>query len=292
MPQWVMSSEPTFTLDPARPVLPRPDSGVQIGWTPCRAVIVRPSAATPALAVRQLLNSLADELTWDQILNLQCIKDFHDTEDVRVLLGELVDAGAVIRRTRPVAIASPVIRLVGRGPLSDTLAEALRHTSARIQRCTQSAHGKSWQYVDLAILADDLIADTRLLRTLTDAKVPHLAVRARDGSGLIGPMVLPGITSCLECADRHRRDRDEQWPAVAAQLAGTVGMAAPATVLGTVAVALAQIDRVLSAIRGQTPGPLVTLNATLELDLATHALTARHWTAHPLCDCGAYFTPD
>ncbi len=284
-----MSSEPTFTLDPARPVLPRPDDGVQIGWMPRHAVIVRPSAAAPAIAVRQLLSSLTDELTWGQILNLQCVKYFHDAKDIRSLLDELVDAGAVICRTRSVAVASPLIRLVGRGPLSDALANALRHTSARIQRSTQSAHEKSWENVDLAVLADDLIADTRLLRILADAEVPHLSVRARDGTGLIGPMVLPGITSCLECADRHRRDRDEQWPAVAAQLTGAVGVAAPATVLGTVAVALAQIDRVLSALRGQVPGPLVTLNATLELDLSTHALTARHWTAHPLCRCGAYF---
>ncbi|ORA58306.1 hypothetical protein [Mycobacteroides franklinii] len=290
MPQWVMSSEPTFTLDPARPVLPRPDDGVQIGWMPRHAVIVRPGAGAPAHAVRKLLSSLSDELTWGQILNLQCVRDFGDADDIRSLLDELVDAGAVIRRTRPAAHASPMIRLVGRGPLSDTLAEALRHTSARIQHTTHSTHGKSWHHVDLAILADDLIADTRLLRMLTDAEVPHLSVRARDGTGLIGPMVLPGITSCLECADRHRHDRDEQWPAVAAQLTGTVGVAAPATVLGTVAVALAQIDRVLSAMRGQAPGPLVTLNTTLELDLATHALTARHWTAHPLCPCGAYFT--
>lgn len=288
MPLWVMSSEPTFTLDPARPVLPRPDDGVQIGWMPRHAVIVRPSTAAPAQAVRQLLNSLTDELTWGQILNLQCVKDFHDAEDIRKLLDELVDAGAVIRRTPTDAVASPVIRIVGRGPISDALSEALRHTSARLQRSTPSAHGKSWQYVHLAILADDLIVDTRLLRTLTEAEVPHLSVRARDGTGLIGPMVLPGITSCLECADRHRSDRDEQWPALAAQLTGTVGIAAPATVLGTVAVALAQIDRVLSAFRGQAPGPLVTLNATLELDLATHALTARHWTAHPLCPCGAF----
>lgn len=285
-----MSSEPTFTLDPARPVLPRPDNGIQIGWMPRHAVIVRPSPAAPTHAVRQLLTSLSDELTWGQILKLQCVKDFRDIDDIRSLLDELIDTGAIIRRTRPTEPASPVVRVIGRGPLSDGLVAALRHTSARVQHCTHPTHGKSWQYVDLAILADDLIADTRVLRMLNDADVPHLSVRARDGTGLIGPMVLPGITSCLECADRHRHDRDEQWPAVAAQLTGTVGIAAPATVLGTVAIALAQIDRVLSAMRGQAPGPLVTLNATLELDLATHALTARHWTAHPLCPCGAYLT--
>jgi hypothetical protein len=27
--------------------------------------------------------------------------------------------------------------------------------------------------------------------------VPHLAVRVRDGTGLVGPLVIPGVTSCL-----------------------------------------------------------------------------------------------
>jgi hypothetical protein len=27
--------------------------------------------------------------------------------------------------------------------------------------------------------------------------VPHLAVRVRDGTGLVGPLVIPGMTSCL-----------------------------------------------------------------------------------------------
>jgi hypothetical protein len=27
--------------------------------------------------------------------------------------------------------------------------------------------------------------------------VPHLVVRVRDGTGLVGPLVIPGVTSCL-----------------------------------------------------------------------------------------------
>ena len=27
--------------------------------------------------------------------------------------------------------------------------------------------------------------------------VPHLAVRVRDGTGLVGPLVIPGVTRCL-----------------------------------------------------------------------------------------------
>ena len=76
-------------------------------------------------------------------------------------------------------------------------------------------------------------------------------MRVRDGTGLVGPLVIPGVTSCLECADLHRRDRDAAWPAVAAQLRDTVGIADRATVLATAALALSQVDRVIAAVRGQ-----------------------------------------
>jgi hypothetical protein len=35
----------------------------------------------------------------------------------------------------------------------------------------------------------------RLVENLDD--LPHLAVRVRDGIGLVGPLVIPGVTSCL-----------------------------------------------------------------------------------------------
>lgn len=285
-----MSSEPTYALDPARPVLPRPDEAVQIGWAPRRAVIVRPTGAAPATAIRRLLTALTQELTWEQIQNLPCSKLFDNPEALRSLIDELVATGAVIRRVRPPAATTPSIRIIGQGPISDALAQALTHVNVRLHRSTHTVYGKSWCDIDLVVLADDLITEERLLQRLVGASVPHLAVRARDGCGLIGPMVLPGVTSCLECIDRHRQDRDAHWPAVAAQLMHQVGVASPATVMGTVAVALAQIDRVLAAVRGQTPGPLATLNTTLEFDLHTHSLTARRWSAHPLCRCTAYLT--
>ena len=47
----------------------------------------------------------------------------------------------------------------------------------------------------------------------------HLAVSIREGRGVVGPLVLPGASSCLHCHDLHRRDRDPIWPRIAAQLA-------------------------------------------------------------------------
>jgi len=141
---------------------------------------------------------------------------------------------------------------------------------------------------DLVVLTDYLVVEPRLLRDLHDARVPHLQVRVRDGVGVVGPLVLPGLTSCLACADLHRSDRDADWPAVAAQLRDTVGAAGRATVLATAALALSQIDTVLSAIRDggevSLPAP-ATLSATLEFDADTHSIATRHWPRHPLCGC-------
>jgi hypothetical protein len=51
--------------------------------------------------------------------------------------------------------------------------------------------------VDLVVLSDYLVADPRMVRDLHSRGVPHLAVRVRDGTGLVGPLVIPGVTSCL-----------------------------------------------------------------------------------------------
>jgi hypothetical protein len=50
---------------------------------------------------------------------------------------------------------------------------------------------------DLVVLSDYLVADPRMVRDLHGRGVPHLVVRVRDGTGLVGPLVIPGVTSCL-----------------------------------------------------------------------------------------------
>ena len=52
-------------------------------------------------------------------------------------------------------------------------------------------------------------------------RLAHLAVTVRDGTVVVGPLVRPGRTPCLNCLDLHRRDRDPAWPAIAAQLQTT-----------------------------------------------------------------------
>jgi bacteriocin biosynthesis cyclodehydratase domain-containing protein len=271
------------------PVLLRPDGAVQVGWNPRRAVLVRPPAGLTAAALAELLHSMQSGITLADLQIAAARRGAAEAAGIEDLVASLVDAGVVTaaarRRTRAASI-----RIHGRGPLSDLLASGLRCSGARVQRSSMPHAAVASETTDLVVLSDVLVADPRVVRELHAAGVAHLPVRVRDGAGLVGPLVIPGVTSCLGCADLHRSDRDAAWPAVAAQLRGTVGNADRATVLATAALALNQVDRVIRAVReigdpGRAPDPPPTLDTTLEFDVSTSSIVARRWTRHPRCPC-------
>lgn len=280
----------TYTLDPALPVLLRPDGAVQLGWDPRRAVLVRPPSGLTQAALATILRSMQIPTTVSALRGEAARHGPVDTAELDKLLAALVAARVAVRDTSADRRCRTVsLRVHGRGPLSDLLVDSLRCSSAVVRTSSQPHAAVSTAGTDLVVLSDYLVADPRLVRELHTERVPHLPVRVRDGTGLVGPLVLPGVTSCLACADLHRRDRDAAWPAVAAQLRHTVAHTDRATVLATVALALSQVEQVIAAVRGLaaerdlTAPP--TLNATLELDLATGSIMRRRWTRHPLCDC-------
>ncbi|MFC5234880.1 hypothetical protein [Pseudonocardia zijingensis] len=136
---------------------------------------------------------------------------------------------------------------------------------------------------DLAVLTDHGTPDPVLVARLHATGTPHLVVRVRDGVGVVGPLVLPGRTTCLGCLEIERCAREPAWAAVAAQLVGVPGRAAPTCVATTVGVATAQA---LLALDGHdsTAAPPV-LEATLEIDADAGTITRRVWAPHPDCRC-------
>ncbi|MCP9273899.1 TOMM precursor leader peptide-binding protein [Mycolicibacterium arenosum] len=273
------------TLNPDLPVLVRPDGVVQVGWDPQRAKLIRVPDGLSAPALADLLRTLQSGLTLPELQALAGNRGVTDLDAVTELVESLETAGlatAVRPRTR-----SASIRIHGRGPLSDLLATSLRCSGARVRNSNLGHASVTAATTDLVLLSDYLVADPHVVHELHGAKVPHLPVRVRDGAGLIGPLVVPGVTSCLRCADLHRCDRDADWPAVAAQLRGAVGSADRATVLATAALALNQVHRVITAIDdgGIAGRPPPTLNTTLEFDVETGTTTARTWSHHPGCEC-------
>jgi bacteriocin biosynthesis cyclodehydratase domain-containing protein len=288
MPRAVPS---TYSLNPAMPVLLRPDGAVQVGWDPRRAVLVRPPVGLSAAGVAALLRSMRSPIAISELARQAAdrglVEGMVDADGLENLVAQLVSAGVATRGRRPSRGRAASIRVHGRGPLSDLLMQGLRCSGARIGHSSQPHATVTTAAVDLVVLSDYLVADPRMLRDLHRQGIPHLPVRVRDGTGLVGPLVIPGTTSCLGCVDLHRSDRDAAWPAIAAQLRETVGVADQATLLATTGLALSQVNRVIAAVRGQETesAPPPVLNATLEFDLNTGSIVARQWTRHPLCGC-------
>ncbi|WP_019971280.1 hypothetical protein [Mycobacterium sp. 141] len=277
-----------YVLATDRPVLLRPDGTVQVGWDPRRAVLVRPPGSMTQAQLAGLLRTLQESgASRDELAT--AATQFESAEAVDEVIRALTDAGiATVESPHPARTAS--VRIHGRGPLSELLTSALRCSGARVRHTSRPHAAAVPDATDLVVLADYQVTEPRMVRELHEARVAHLPVRLRDGAGLVGPLVIPGLTSCLQCADLHRSERDAAWPALAAQLRGTVGTAGRATILATAALALRQIDLVIQAVREadaprRAPAPPPTLDTTLELDADGYSITARRWSRHPDCPC-------
>ncbi len=275
-----------YTLNSAMPVLLRPDGAVQVGWDPRRAVLVHPPLGLTAPALAAVLREMHTGAEVTDLLADAGRRGLAREQEFTDLVDALVNAGVVRALPAPPTGRSPAIRVHGAGPLADVLTESLHRSGARVNHTSHPHVVVRAANTDLAVLTDHLVADPRVVRDLHAARVAHLPVRIRDGVGVVGPMVLPGVTSCLTCADLHRSDRDEAWPAVAAQLRDTIGTADRPTVLATAALALGQIEEVIRVIRGQSDRPVpATLSTTLEFDVVAGTIATRHWPRHPRCRC-------
>jgi hypothetical protein len=138
---------------------------------------------------------------------------------------------------------------------------------------------------DLTILATDSPVGDDRRAALHAADAPYLAVAVNLESGIVGPLVLPGLTSCLQCADLHRADRDPAWSALAVQLTigrrhGPASAVAVATVVAGVAA-----QQALTFLDGGEPD---CIDATIELRLPDWRLRRRSWPMHAECECSRH----
>src|SRR5262245_37205933 len=97
---------------------------------------------------------------------------------------------------RASATRRELMRIHGRGTLSDLLAGGLRCSGARVTR-SSITHTTPPDTTHPVVPADSLVADPWVVRDLHSGGIAHLPVRLRDGAGLVGPLVVPGVTSRL-----------------------------------------------------------------------------------------------
>ncbi|WP_460700681.1 hypothetical protein [Nocardia thraciensis] len=273
-------------LHPRVAVLRRPSGAVQLGWDPEHAAVVDPPGIGADLVAEFL--KLLDGLRSHPQIIWQASRLGLATGDALHLLAEIDRAGFLIL---PQSSGGRVrsVHVHGRGPLSEAVAAGVRRLGLRPSRSRDAAADLSdtCRAADVVVLADALVPEPHLVNDLVLQRIPHLQVRIRDGRGVVGPLVLPGGTSCLRCADLTRRERDADWPHLAAQLLGRIGYGSPAMIAATAALALRDLEIVIS---GKPDPPPRTLDTTLELDPDTHQVHRRPWPAHAACGCRAILT--
>jgi hypothetical protein len=137
---------------------------------------------------------------------------------------------------------------------------------------------------DLVVLAEGHRDEPELPDRLLRRGVVHLFADVREGTGVVGPLVLPGRSSCRRCHELHRADRDPAWPSVVAQLSGTARRGpAPCDVVLATAVAAQATTQALAFLDGADPPPAV--DGTIEIAQVDGRQRRRGWTVHPLCGC-------
>ncbi|MFE7899710.1 TOMM precursor leader peptide-binding protein [Streptomyces sp. NPDC057424] len=158
------------------------------------------------------------------------------------------------------------------------------------RRATQASPDDGDPGFSLVILAprDDVAVhapDPAAAEPLMTSGTPHLYAGVVEGTGVVGPLVLPGETGCAGCLHERRADRDPTWLRLVAQWrSGRQRQVRPCDLTLATTVAGLAAAHALAFLDGRVPS-----SAGARWEVSVPAL---HWHArpiwpHPACPCGA-----
>lgn len=130
-----------------------------------------------------------------------------------------------------------------------------------------------------------LVIVTRLpspseILTWMNFSIAHLLIDSRGDSIEIGPLVLPGRSSCLRCLTLDRLDRDPNWHTVT--LCGE-SVQEPPTALALVAAGISALAA-LSLVDAPGSGSQSLVDTTMRVD-GSLKISATSRRRHPRCGC-------
>ncbi len=176
---------------------------------------------------------------------------------------------------------------LGTGYLPDDLGRSRSAAAAdAVRRCSPEVIVATHRRPDLIVLTDVVVPDPTVVTGLLGSRIPHLIGYAHEGTAVVGPLVWPGRSSCLHCAELHRADVDVAWPKLAAQLVGHIPTAGLACTQLAAALIAEQVLATLAGPGSDLPVP-PTWGAALQLDPVRGTLLRLPRPAHPRCGCGA-----
>jgi len=169
------------------------------------------------------------------------------------------------------AVAAPLRRLLQEAGLGGVDAAGARGGTSRPDPA-------------VAVLVHDHEPATDTVERLMRDGVVHLVAGMRGDTGVVGPLVVPGVTPCLRCVDLTRTQGDREWAGVREQVSRPERSAVPPPAAGAVTAAVAALAaaEVLAQVEGRSPA---TAGATATLTLAAPLPTLRRWPRQPACGC-------
>ncbi|MFE2606192.1 TOMM precursor leader peptide-binding protein [Streptomyces mirabilis] len=127
--------------------------------------------------------------------------------------------------------------------------------------------------------------DPAVAEPLITSGTPHLYAGVVEGTGVVGPLVLPGDTGCAGCLDQQRIDRDPTWPRLIAQWRSGASPQVPACDLAlATGVAGLAAGHALAFLDGRLPS---SAGARWESSVPGFDWHAKPVWSHPACPCGA-----
>ncbi|MEU9072472.1 TOMM precursor leader peptide-binding protein [Streptomyces sp. NPDC048306] len=158
------------------------------------------------------------------------------------------------------------------------------------RRSPTTPHEEASPGLSLVIVAprDDVAVhtpDPTTAESLMASGTPHLYAGVVEGTGVVGPLVLPGETGCAGCLHADRTDRDPVWPRLVAQWrSGRQRRVPPCDLTLAATVAGLAAAHALAFLDGRTPS---SIGARWEVSLPALHWHARPVRAHSACPCGA-----
>ena len=202
-----------LTLDPRFPLVWRTPFSLQLGLDPA---VVRLDDVT--VAQEQIIAALASGVSRPGLRMI--------AHDAGVSDPELDELLAVLRPalTKPADTQTSTVLVSGTGQTVDRIAVGLAEAGVRVliaataTDAIAAAAGDAVRDVagvipEFAIAVGHFVLSAELHGLWLRRDIPHLPVVFSDSGVQIGPLIEPGITPCLYCLDRYRRDADPAWPA-------------------------------------------------------------------------------
>ncbi|MFH8895533.1 ThiF family adenylyltransferase [Streptomyces coeruleorubidus] len=165
-----------------------------------------------------------------------------------------------------------------------------RRAAAQASQASQASQEEGDPGFALVIIAprDDVAVhapDPSAAEPLMSSGTPHLYAGVVEGTGVVGPLVLPGDTGCAGCLHESRTDRDPTWPRLVAQWrSGRQRQVRPCDLTLATTVAGLAAAHALAFLDGRVP---TSAGARWEVSVPGLHWHARPVWAHMACPCGA-----